>query len=351
MAPDRGEHQGPYDQSHHDIDYDSGIDEGPPSAENEAVPLHDGNDPRRPSSTAPTTKPGLEVEGRSFTVRGVAAGLLVGLVICFSNMYFGLQTGWVSMMTMPASLMGFGIFKTLSRHLKFPFTPVENVLVQTVAGSMAIMPLGCGFVGVLPAMNYLLKSEEQGPIILSTWQLVVWSLGLCYFGVVFAVPLRRQVIIREKLKFPSGFSTAVLISVLHGKTGMVKDDSGPRPVGEGHAVREGLSGAAHGRRDESTDPEEGSELQKQQWKANVRLLLTCFLVSGLYTFSTYFFPVLRELPIFGTTAASAWLWTLNPSLAYVGQGIIMGPATTLHMVSRALSLRTCSEKGPPSPLY
>jgi uncharacterized oligopeptide transporter (OPT) family protein len=88
-------------------------------------------------------------EGRHFTFRAVAVGLLVGLVIVFSNMYFGLQTGWVSMMTMPASLLGFGIFRTLSRHLSFPFTPVENVLVQSVAGGMAIMPLGCGFVGVV----------------------------------------------------------------------------------------------------------------------------------------------------------------------------------------------------------
>ncbi len=36
----------------------------------------------------------LKVAGESFTIRGLAAGLLVGLVICFSNMYFGLQTGW-----------------------------------------------------------------------------------------------------------------------------------------------------------------------------------------------------------------------------------------------------------------
>lgn len=89
------------------------------------------------------------IEGRSFTARGIAVGLGVGLIICFSNMYFGLQTGWVSTMTMPASLLGFGFFKTVSRHLKLPFSPVENVLVQTVAGSMAIMPLGCGFVGVV----------------------------------------------------------------------------------------------------------------------------------------------------------------------------------------------------------
>lgn len=328
MAPDRGENQ-----QHHDADYDSGIDEGPPSVDDETQPLR-GRDPAaRTTSTTAAVKPALDVEGRSFTLRGLAAGLLVGLVICFSNMYFGLQTGWVSMMTMPASLMGFGIFKTLSRHLAFPFSPVENVLVQTVAGSMAIMPLGCGFVGVLPAMNYLLKSEEKGPINLSMWQLIVWSLGLCYFGVVFAVPLRRQVIIREKLKFPSGFSTAVLISVLHGKTGLVKDDSSPQPARrQDSVVPGGFNGVAEGPGSHGTDPEEGSELQKQQWKSNVRLLLTCFLVSGLYTFSTYFFPVLRELPVFGATAASTWLWTFNPSLAYVGQGIIMGPATTLHMV-------------------
>lgn len=35
------------------------------------------------------------IEGRHFTLRGVVVGLVVGLIICFSNMYFGLQTGWV----------------------------------------------------------------------------------------------------------------------------------------------------------------------------------------------------------------------------------------------------------------
>lgn len=329
MAPDRGESHTHEPPPPHNTDHDSG---------SEPAPYHrheHGTD-----AALTTAKPGLDVEGHSFTLRGIAAGLLVGLVICFSNMYFGLQTGWVSMMTMPASLMGFGIFKTLSRHLAFPFSPVENVLVQTVAGSMAIMPLGCGFVGVLPAMNFLLKDTEQGPIHLSMWQLVAWSLGLCYFGVVFAVPLRRQVIIREKLKFPSGFSTAVLISVLHGKTGLVKEGTAlPSQPSEHTVLQEGLAGASSGS-GTTTDPEEGSELQKQQWAANVRILLTCFLVSGIYTFSTYFLPVLRELPIFGATAASTWLWTFNPSLAYVGQGIIMGPATTLHMV--CLSPTPCS---------
>lgn len=79
-------------------------------------------------------------EGENFTVRGVLVGLGIGVVICFSNTYFGLQTGWVSGMAMPAALIGFAFFKTLAKHIAYPFTPVENVLVQTVAGAVGTMP-------------------------------------------------------------------------------------------------------------------------------------------------------------------------------------------------------------------
>ncbi|KXH31074.1 OPT oligopeptide transporter [Colletotrichum simmondsii] len=331
MAPDRGYRD----------DADGDVHNTGSSSNNTPVPYasHPENAPEREPV----------IHGRSFTFRGVAVGLLVGLVICFSNMYFGLQTGWVSTMTMPASLMGFGIFKVLSRHLRFPFSPVENVLVQTVAGSMAIMPLGCGFVGVIPAMNYLLAPEEQGPLNIPLWKLITWSLGLCYFGVVFAVPLltpnasRRQVIIRERLRFPSGFSTAVLIGVLHGQTRKAGPDAVPGGFASlvpDHDSKPDLtpgSDCSHN----VTDPEnanfESLENRSQDdWAQNVRLLLICFGISGLYTLSSYFLPALRSIPIFGTGAAGTWLWTLNPSPAYIGQGIIMGSETTLHMLLGAV---------------
>ncbi|KAK6226214.1 OPT oligopeptide transporter [Colletotrichum tabaci] len=327
MAPDRGYR-----------DDEGGHDGHSVVRSSSTIQIHDAN-------TANTLKQGPVINGRSFTLRSVLVGLLVGLVICFSNMYFGLQTGWVSTMTMPASLLGFGIFKALSRHLLFPFSPVENVLVQTVAGSMAIMPLGCGFVGVIPAMNYLLAPEEQGPLNIPLWKLVLWSLGLCYFGVVFAVPLRRQVIIRERLRFPSGFSTAVLIGVLHGQT----RKAGPDAVSGGFASlvpdQDGKSDPApesvHGDTANIADPEsanfDGPENgSPDDWARNMRLLLICFGVSGLYTLCSYFLPALRNIPIFGSKAAGVWLWTLNPSPAYIGQGIIMGPETTLHMLFGAV---------------
>uniref|UniRef100_A0A0D2Y8M3 Oligopeptide transporter n=1 Tax=Fusarium oxysporum (strain Fo5176) TaxID=660025 RepID=A0A0D2Y8M3_FUSOF len=240
------------------------------------------------------------IPGRSFTLRGVVAGLAVGTIICFSNMYFGLQTGWVSIMSMPASLMGFGIFRLLAPHLRFPFSPVENVLLQSVACGMAIMPLGCGFVGV-------------------------------------------QVIIRERLKFPSGFSTAVLISVLHGQGRQSTKDELDAAAKGGFASLvprdEPLQPDAIGRAatDQEHQQSAGDDVSdKGDWAANIKLLLLCFGGSGLYTLATYFFPILRNLPIFGSAAAHTWLWTFNPSFAYIGQGIIMGTETTLHMLLGAV---------------
>ncbi|MCJ1453288.1 hypothetical protein MMC28_003634 [Mycoblastus sanguinarius] len=290
-------------------------------------------------------------QGQNFTLRGVLVGLAIGVIICFSNMYFGLQTGWVSGMAMPAALIGFGFFKSLARCIDYPFTPVENVLVQTVAGALGTMPLGCGFVGVMPALNYLLLPEENGPLVLSTSKLIVWSLGICFFGVVFAVPLRREVIIREKLKFPSGTATALMIGVLHGDTdedGKKKPDSGLEifrqrsqdrrrsssmdgiPAGQGggsiQAASTNLSGV-------QTSSEED---HRDDWKAKIKLLLIAFGISAIYTLALYFIPHLRGLPVFGLSLANDWLWTLNPSPAYVGQGIIMGPATTLHMLLGAV---------------
>lgn len=152
----------------------------------------------------------------NFTLRGIVVGLLIGVLICFSNIYFGLQTGWISGMSMPSALISFGFFKLISPYLKVQFSPVENVLVQSVAGSVGTMPLGCGFVGVIPALEFLLKPEEGGPLHLPYWKLALWAVGICLFGVVFAVPLRRQVIIKEKLPFPTGAATALVIGVLHG---------------------------------------------------------------------------------------------------------------------------------------
>ncbi|KAF1969504.1 OPT superfamily oligopeptide transporter [Bimuria novae-zelandiae CBS 107.79] len=328
---------------------DRGVSEGQVGHSERNHELHDTENasPSRSNSRASGERTFLAeraTQPQNFTLRGVLCGLAIGVAICFSNMYFGLQTGWVTGMAMPSALIGFAYFKTVSRMLKLPFTPVENVLVQSVAGAVGTMPLGCGFVGVIPALNFLLTKEENGPLEISLWRMIIWSLGICFFGVVFAVPLRKEVIIREKLKFPSGTATALMIQVLHGDEKSKVKVSQHRGEEEAEGEEQRLLQPSNGEGDyvlrPSNEESEGRPEHRSDedgdWKGRIRLLLISFAGSAVYTVMTYFIPQLRDVPIFGLPLASKWLWTLNPSPAYIGQGIIMGPTTTLHMLLGAI---------------
>lgn len=234
-----------------------------------------------------------------FTLRGVVVGLAIGIIICFSNTYFGLQTGWISGMAMPSALIGFAYFKLVARYISYPFTPVENVLVTTVAGAVGTMPLGCGFVGVMPALNFLLTSEENGPLVLSTGKLIIWAIGVCFFGVVFAMPLRREVIIRERLKFPSGTATALVIGVLHGKEAEEGKSSAHNCLETFKQRHQGVrrsssaSGVlSRGSRNSATPAisrvesdlygDEPETSHQNDWKAKIRSLLMAFAFSAVY---------------------------------------------------------------------
>ena len=137
------------------------------------------------------------------------------------------------------------------------------------------MPLSAGFVGVIPALEKLLKPSEGGPLKLSITQLILWSLGVAFFGVFFAVPLRKQVLIREKLKFPSGTATALMISLLHGgEGGATNDDSGERGLLMPTTDTTGVAGELGGNPHEPGD--------KESWKQKTNLLVYSFAISGIY---------------------------------------------------------------------
>jgi OPT family oligopeptide transporter len=338
MAPDRGLQTPPMSPSPPTSSFEHEHSDGEPSSpvtghSTDLAMNRTTSDAGLYASRTQTQDEISALDSTNFTLRGLIVGLLIGVIICFSNTYFGLQTGWVSGMAMPASLIGFAAFKSVSKHLTLPFTPVENVLVQTVAGAVGTMPLGLGFVGVVPAMEFLLKTSEGAPINLDLWRLIVWGVGLCLFGVVFGVPLRRQVIVRERLKFPSGTATALMISVLHGG---LQEKSRDEVETQGTEERRELLDESEREEQHAVDDEMQKSSQKGNWKEQIQLLLYAFGGSGVYTLVQYFIPVLHRMPIFGSYLAGEWLWTLNPSPAYVGQGIIMGPATTLHMLLGAL---------------
>ncbi|KAJ1645107.1 OPT super, partial [Coemansia asiatica] len=261
-----------------------------------------------------------------FTWRAVIVGLLFGTILCFSNLWFGLQSGWISMMSLQSSLVGFAVFKALEHILDIPFGPAENVVLQSTAVATATMPLAGGFVGILPALKLLEPEESKGARTeLNFGQLCAWGMALAFFGVFFAIPLRKQTIIREKLKFPSGTATAQMISVLHKRSDPTLQCD---VVAASHSA---ITADAIGDSD-STSDQDSKYIDDVKWITKLLALFVSFLLSGAYALLSHFFPIISALPIFGSRLSRDWAWNLMPSLSYAGQGIIMGLPTCMWML-------------------
>ncbi|KAG0218118.1 hypothetical protein BGX33_008502 [Mortierella sp. NVP41] len=289
-----------------------------------------------------------------FTWRSMVVGIFIGTLLCFTNMYFGLQTGWISMMSLQSSLLGFAIFKSLKKFLKVPFGPAENIVLQSVAVATGTMPLAAGFVGIIPALKMMTLADNPN------------GGG-------------SQVIIKEKLPFPSGTATAQMIGVLHNTPLVNHGPSHRQTVTEVASAQYGEEGVRRRRNNnEKTELEEYTKdgqqplgqlaaldyddnaknsgqveihgengehftlgqdfLQEDNWRLNMTALGISFGLSALYTILSFFFPVVASVPIFDwlsgmtVTVAGTWQWYLTPSLSYVGQGIIMGFPTTASML-------------------
>ncbi|KAL7546375.1 hypothetical protein ACHAWF_009717 [Thalassiosira exigua] len=297
-----------------------------------------------PPTFVATVSPPLQPEPE-LTPRALLGGIFVGGVLCFSNMYFGLQTGWITMGSLQSALLGYGLFRVLERlPLRFfssslPFSAKENVLLQTTAVAVATMPLAGGFVGVIPALQ-LLSDGDQGVFAdPSPMKLLGWCLALGFFGVFVAPPLRRQTILRERLPFPSGTATAEIIRQLHRLPGGsdLTFGSNAQNDGEVELVNEASPLQSDMKTFGTSSLNKGtvSKTMTRTW----RVLFLCFAISSVYTLIGFFVPIVRELPVFtyvGLPALTAWSWTLQPSPSYFGQGMIMGPHTAWSMLLGAL---------------
>ena len=159
--------------------------------------------------------PNAEEETHQFTIRAVFVGCCLGGVIAASNVYLGLKTGWTFGASLFGSIFGFAILKPMSRALpeKFGrgyFGPKENVCCQsaaTAAGSLGLL-----FTSGFPAAYQLglLSTPKQ-----DFGKLVTFTLACAYYGMFFAIPLRKLYILKQKLAFPSAVAAAFTIRSLH----------------------------------------------------------------------------------------------------------------------------------------
>ncbi len=170
-------------------------------------------------SLAPTLPPDPELQwltqvyqpgARQLTVRAVIAGMLLGAVMCISNLYIILRTGWSIGVTMTACIMAYAIFGLLKklRLTREEFTPLENNAMGSVASAAGYMT-GGGNMAAFPALLMVTTARPDG------WALVAWFAVIAALGVCVAVPIKRTLVNVEQLPFPTGTATAETVRGLH----------------------------------------------------------------------------------------------------------------------------------------
>ena len=179
-------------------------------AENSSAPASSPDAPRSDADWLKNVYRGDKVP--QLTVRAVLTGMLIGGVLSLTNLYVSLRTGWSFGVTITAALLAYTIFGALRATgiTKSNIGILENNAMQSVASAAGYMT-GGGTVAVIPGLM-LLTGETIAP-----WQVFLWITSLACLGVCVAVPMKRQLIHREQLRFPSGVAAAELLQSLYGE--------------------------------------------------------------------------------------------------------------------------------------
>lgn len=130
------------------------------------------------------------------------------------NTFFGLRTGSVTGYAMP--------FAFIAKSACVSLSDAESAVVITAAVTMATMPMVAGNLGVIPALQFLTGPKENGPVVLTAFDHVVWAQGLAYFPLFFAMLFRGQFLNQDDLPFPSATATATIIDEKATQTALSK---------------------------------------------------------------------------------------------------------------------------------
>ncbi len=153
---------------------------------------------------------------RQFTLRSFIVGSVIGAVMCLSNLYVGLKTGWGLGVAITACILSYAVYSTLSRVLPRVFgnnlTMLENNAMQSTASSAA----NTTTIILCSAISALLLVTGKH---LSMPVLMGWLFFMAVLGTIMAIPMKRQMINIEKLRFPSGTAAAETLKSLYGAGG------------------------------------------------------------------------------------------------------------------------------------
>jgi uncharacterized oligopeptide transporter (OPT) family protein len=155
------------------------------------------------------------------TFRAVGMGSVLGFLLAFTNLYVGLKTGWGLGVAITACILAYAIsnFLVATGISKTPLTILETNCMQSTASS-AGYSTGGTMISAVAALLMLSATAEnpQGHHI--PWPILsAWTLFLAILGTTLAIPMKRNMINKERLKFPSGTAAAVTLQSLYSTGG------------------------------------------------------------------------------------------------------------------------------------
>jgi putative OPT family oligopeptide transporter len=135
-----------------------------------------------------------------FTVRACILGVLLGVFFNLGNTYLGLKVGMTISASIPAAVLSMAILRIFFKNVSI----LENNIVQTIASVGE--GLAAGIIFSIPAL-YLLGES------VSNFKVFVLSFLGGILGILFMIPMRRYIIVKEHgvLPFPEGAACAEIL--------------------------------------------------------------------------------------------------------------------------------------------
>ena len=145
------------------------------------------------------------------TWRAVLMGSVLGGVLSLTNLYIGLKTGWGFGVAITACILSFAIWTTFIQsragqdqndHPRKQLHAVDRQFGRLLDRRHADLGL-----------RRLHHAQRRIPCHLPL--MLCWVFFLAVLGVTMAIPMKRQMINIEQLRFPSGIAAAETLRALH----------------------------------------------------------------------------------------------------------------------------------------
>lgn len=134
-----------------------------------------------------------------FTLRSIILGAIFGVIFGAASVYLGLKVGLTVSASIPIAVLAISVFKKLGNA-----SILESNIVQTIGS--AGESVASGVVFTIPALLFLAGGKDY----FHYFQIFVLALAGGILGVLFMIPLRRSLIVKEhgKLPYPEGTACA-----------------------------------------------------------------------------------------------------------------------------------------------